>query len=80
MREGITEKDDTLPGRLLKEPKPDGPTKGALVPLKELKEDFYKAMGYDSLRAIRQMRFWLSWAFKNEELPACSFPELCSDN
>ena len=47
MREGITEKDDTLPGRLLKEPKPDGPTKGALVPLKELKEDFYRAMGYD---------------------------------
>jgi aldehyde:ferredoxin oxidoreductase len=47
MREGITEKDDTLPDRLLKEPKPDGPTKGSLVPLKELKEEFYKAMGYD---------------------------------
>lgn len=47
MREGITEKDDTLPARLLEEPKPDGPTKGAVVPLKELKEDYYKAMGYD---------------------------------
>ena len=47
MREGFTAKDDTLPGRLLKEPKPDGPTKGALVPLKELKQVFYKAMGYD---------------------------------
>lgn len=46
MREGITEKVDTLPGRLLKEPKPDGPTKGELVPLKKLKEDFYKAMSY----------------------------------
>lgn len=47
MREGLTEKDDTLPLRLLKEPKPDGPAKGYMVPLKELKEDYYKAMGYD---------------------------------
>ena len=47
MREGITEKDDTLPARLLEEPKPDGPTKGEVVPLKELKKDYYAAMGYD---------------------------------
>jgi aldehyde:ferredoxin oxidoreductase len=48
MREGITEKDDNLPARLLKEPKPDGPTKGAVVPLKELKQDYYRAMGFDA--------------------------------
>ncbi len=47
MREGMTRKDDVLPARLLKEPKPDGPTKGAVVPLEELKDSFYKAMGYD---------------------------------
>ena len=47
MREGITEKDDTLPARLLEEPKPDGPTKGEVVPLEALKEDYYKAMGFD---------------------------------
>jgi aldehyde:ferredoxin oxidoreductase len=47
MREGITQKDDTLPARLLAEPKPDGPTKGEVVPLKELKKDYYAAMGYD---------------------------------
>jgi aldehyde:ferredoxin oxidoreductase len=47
MREGITEKDDTLPARLLAEPKPDGPTKGEVVPLEELKKDYYKAVGYD---------------------------------
>ncbi|MBW2031313.1 MAG: aldehyde ferredoxin oxidoreductase family protein [Deltaproteobacteria bacterium] len=47
MREGITSKDDTLPERLLKEPKPDGPTKGEVVPLEELKEDYYGALGYD---------------------------------
>jgi len=47
MREGFTRKDDTLPERLLKEPKPDGPTKGAVVPLEELKDNFYKVMRYD---------------------------------
>jgi aldehyde:ferredoxin oxidoreductase len=47
MREGITEEDDTLPLRLLEEPKPDGPTKETVVPLQELKEDYYRAMGFD---------------------------------
>ncbi|MFC1967886.1 aldehyde ferredoxin oxidoreductase family protein [Chloroflexota bacterium] len=47
MREGLTRKDDTLPARLLDEPKPDGPTKGAVVPLEQLKDDWYRAMGYD---------------------------------
>jgi aldehyde:ferredoxin oxidoreductase len=46
-REGLTRKDDALPARLLREPKPDGPTKGAVVPLEELKDRFYTAMGYD---------------------------------
>jgi aldehyde:ferredoxin oxidoreductase len=47
MREGITREDDALPGRLLNEPKPDGPTKGAVVPLEELKNDYYRAVGWD---------------------------------
>jgi aldehyde:ferredoxin oxidoreductase len=47
MREGITAKDDTLPARLLAEPKPDGPTKGEVVPLEALKADYYAAMGFD---------------------------------
>jgi aldehyde:ferredoxin oxidoreductase len=47
MREGITRKDDTLPSRLLNEPKPDGPTQGAVVPLERLKDDYYQAMGWD---------------------------------
>jgi len=47
MREGISEKDDTLPARLLAEPRPDGPTKGEVVPLAELKKAYYEAMGYD---------------------------------
>ncbi len=47
MREGITREDDTLPARLLREPKPDGPTKGAVVPIEELKDRYYQAMGWD---------------------------------
>jgi aldehyde:ferredoxin oxidoreductase len=47
MREGITAKQDTLPARLLEEPKPDGPTKREVVPLETLKKDYYEAMGYD---------------------------------
>ena len=46
-REGMTREHDTLPARLLKEPKPDGPTKGAVVPLEELKDDFYQAVAFD---------------------------------
>jgi aldehyde:ferredoxin oxidoreductase len=51
-REGMTRADDTLPTRLLQEPSPAGPAKGAVVPLEELKDDFYEAMGYDSFTGI----------------------------
>jgi aldehyde:ferredoxin oxidoreductase len=47
MGEGLTRADDTLPLRLLEEAKPDGPTKGATVPLEVLKDDYYRAMGWD---------------------------------
>jgi aldehyde:ferredoxin oxidoreductase len=47
MKEGLTRKDDTLPDRLLKEPKPEGPSKGSTVPLDKLLDDFYTAMGWD---------------------------------
>jgi aldehyde:ferredoxin oxidoreductase len=46
-REGLSSKDDTLPARLLSEPKPDGPTKGVVVPLEDLKDSFYRIMGYN---------------------------------
>jgi aldehyde:ferredoxin oxidoreductase len=47
MREGIRRKDDSLPDRLLKETKPDGPAKGEIISLEERKDDFYNVMGYD---------------------------------
>ncbi|MBN2439578.1 MAG: aldehyde ferredoxin oxidoreductase family protein [Deltaproteobacteria bacterium] len=46
-REGLTRTDDQLPDRLTREPKADGPSKGKVVPLEELKDDYYRAMGWD---------------------------------
>jgi len=46
-REGLTREDDSLPDRLLIEPKPDRPMSGAVVPPEALKDDFYRAMEYD---------------------------------
>ena len=46
-REGLTREDDQLPARLIKEPKPDGPGKGCVVPLEALKDDYYRAMDWD---------------------------------
>ncbi|MBN2437566.1 MAG: aldehyde ferredoxin oxidoreductase family protein [Deltaproteobacteria bacterium] len=47
MREGVTRINDILPSRLLNEPKPSGPPKGATVPLEALKDEYYRAMGWD---------------------------------
>jgi aldehyde:ferredoxin oxidoreductase len=46
-REGLTRNDDRLPDRLTKEPKPDSPSKGQVVPLEDLKDDYYLAMGWE---------------------------------
>ena len=46
-REGARREDDRLPARLLKEPLPDGPHQGSVVPLERLKDDFYRAFGWD---------------------------------
>ena len=46
-REGLGREDDTLPGRLLNEPLPDGPNKGSTVPLEALKDEAYTALDWD---------------------------------
>jgi aldehyde:ferredoxin oxidoreductase len=46
LRAGFTGKDDTLPPRMLKEPMPDGPNKGSVVPLDRLLKDYYAARGW----------------------------------
>ncbi len=46
---------DRLPDRLLKEPLPDGPGKGNVVPLEALKDEFYRAAGWDQRTAAPQV-------------------------
>jgi aldehyde:ferredoxin oxidoreductase len=42
VREGLGPKDDTLPDRILKEPIPDGPSKGQVVNLEVMLRDYYE--------------------------------------
>ena len=44
---GFGRADDRLPSRLLNEPLPDGPNRGKVVPLEELKDEFYGTCGWD---------------------------------
>jgi len=43
---GFNGKDDTLPRRLLEEPMPEGPAKGHVVELEEMKEEYYRLRGW----------------------------------
>ncbi len=47
LREGITSKDDTLPPRLLNERLIEGPSKGQVVPLEEMLEEYFLIRGWD---------------------------------
>lgn len=47
-RAGFGRKDDTLPERFLKEPLPEGPAQGKVVPLAEMLDTYYELRGYDS--------------------------------
>ena len=46
-RAGFSEKDDTLPDRLLREPMPGGPASGKIVPLDEMRKEYYRLRGWD---------------------------------
>jgi aldehyde:ferredoxin oxidoreductase len=47
IREGLTKDMDTLPARFFKEPLKEGPCKGRIVDLTQLKEDYYLVRGWD---------------------------------
>ncbi len=47
IREGLTREDDTLPGRMLEEPMPDGPAQGEVVRLSAMLDDYYRVRGWD---------------------------------
>lgn len=48
LREGLSAKDDTLPNRLLKEPMPEGPSKGRVNMLPKMLPSYYAFRGWDS--------------------------------
>ena len=48
IREGMSRKDDTLPERFLKEPIPEGPSKGQIVKLDVMLDDYYRLRGWDN--------------------------------
>jgi aldehyde:ferredoxin oxidoreductase len=43
---GFTDKDDTLPPRLTSEPMPEGPVKGQVVELEQMKKEYYRLRGW----------------------------------
>jgi aldehyde:ferredoxin oxidoreductase len=61
VREGITRKDDYLPTRFLKEPLPDGNSKGAVFEIEPMLNEYYEERGWDSngipkAEKLREMR------------------------
>jgi len=48
VRQGITRKDDTLPQRFLREPLPDGNSKGAVFEIECMLDEYYEERGWDS--------------------------------
>ena len=46
LKAGLTNKDDTLPKRMLEEPMPDGPAKGMVVHLGEMLPEYYRIRGW----------------------------------
>lgn len=46
---GITRSDDSLPRRILEEPRPDGGAAGNLPPLAEMLTEYYQARGWDEV-------------------------------
>jgi len=47
VREGVTRKDDVLPERLLKEPMPEGASKGYVVELEPMLDEYYEQRGWN---------------------------------
>jgi aldehyde:ferredoxin oxidoreductase len=47
VREGLRPEDDTLPGRFLDQPIPDGPSEGTTINISKLVRDYYREKGWE---------------------------------
>lgn len=62
IREGLTKKDDTLPERFLKEPMPEGPSKGYVCRLTSMLDEYYevrrwnKETGFPTYAKLKELK------------------------
>jgi aldehyde:ferredoxin oxidoreductase len=66
VREGFSRKDDTLPDRFIKEPLPDGPSKGSTVDLDSMLDEYYEARGWDVRTGYPQEKKLISLGLTKE--------------
>ena len=52
VRAGLSRKDDNLPDRMLKEPLPNGPSKGQVVDLEPMLDRYYELRGWDKVSGM----------------------------
>ncbi len=69
VRQGLRRKEDALPGRLLREPMPEGPSQGQVVDLDALLDDFYAACGWDVATGVPT----------KERLESLDLPDIAAD-
>ena len=73
VREGVRRGDDSLPERLTREPAPGGPSKGQVVELDRMLDEYYKLRGWDlkaGLPKVAKLRK-LGLSFTIKDLPKC---------
>lgn len=58
LREGFSHTDDTLPGRLLNEPVKNGPSRGHVVRLGPMLDDYYRFRGWDQTGVPRREKLF----------------------
>jgi aldehyde:ferredoxin oxidoreductase len=52
VQRGVTRRDDSLPERLTKEPAPVGPSKGQVVELDQMLDEYYRNRGWDAKSGV----------------------------
>jgi len=73
VREGITRKDDTMPGRFLREPFTNGNSKGSVFELEPMLNEYYAERGWDLQTGIptRQKLKQLDLGYVADAINAC---------
>jgi aldehyde:ferredoxin oxidoreductase len=65
LREGFTKKQDTLPDRVVKEPMPEGPSKGQIFEINPLLDEYYRERGWNLKTGIPEKTKLLELGLKD---------------